>query len=73
MSHFIMDNNNPKMLETSSLLTRKMLLAGLELFHKHNILLVFVFVRLSWISLVFLAVTPSKICRSKRKTHISQN
>lgn len=73
MSQFIMSNNNPKMLETSNLLTRKMLLACLELSFTCTTYFCFGFVRLSWISLVFLAVTPNKICRLKRKNHISQN
>lgn len=39
MSHVTMGCNNPKVLETSNFLTRKMLLAGLELFHIYNIIL----------------------------------
>lgn len=65
MSHVIMDNNKPQMLETSNLLTRKVLLAGLELSFTCTTYFCFVFVELLWTSLVFLAVTPDKIHRSK--------
>lgn len=58
MLHVVMDHNNPKMLETGNFLT--LLIAYVELNFTCTKQICFDCIRLWWISLVFLAVTPNK-------------
>lgn len=68
MLHVVMDHNNPKMLETGNFLT--LLIAHVELNFTCTKQICFDCIRLWWISLVFLAVTPNKFADHRANPYI---